>query len=348
MSDLGLEQLTREAEARWNETTGGTLRAEQIRAGLLDPAAVAALTDPGWLLEPYLPSGAFVTVYGRPGSYKTFLVLDWAASVASGTWWLRRHAVAQGPVLYVMAEGVGGLRRRVAAWEAEHNVHLAGRPIAWYPRAVNLLDAEWAEGLAQVADEMGAVLVVIDTLARSMPGGDENAARDMTRLVEAADLTRTRSGAAVVLVHHTPLDGSRLRGHTSLEGAVDTNIGVETDGATITVTVDKQKDAEPAARLLLHKHPAGESLALRVGASMATGQPAGVLDMLRGLGESDLGDGLTTTAWLHSTSLPARSFYRLAKRLLDSGCCQVVSGQAGQRGAKYSLTDLGRQLVARE
>ena len=326
---------------------GAKLRAEAIRARLLRPVDVDQLEDPGWLIERYITAGGLATIFGRPGSYKTFLALDWACSVATGTWWNRRP-VAQGPVLYVMAEGVGGLRRRKQAWETHHRVHLDEFPLYWYPQTVNLLDDEWAEGLAQVAGDLGCRLVVIDTVARAMPGGDENTSRDMGKLIAAADLTRTTTGGAVILVHHTPLDGGRLRGHSSLEGAVDTNIGVDSDGTTVKVTVDKQKDAEPPDPLHLHPEPAGESIVLAPGSAPGDGLPPAPLEMLAALADIDLGAGVTNSQWISAkTGVALRTGQRHIKRLLEAGYCHMVSGQPGDRGARYGISDQGKEALNR-
>lgn len=323
----------------------GVLRAAAIRARLLTPRQVDRLEEPGWLVDHYIPAGALAAIFGRPGSYKTFLALDWALHIACGSWW-NRHPVTRGPVLYVMAEGVGGLRRRKRAWEVAHRTTLDDQPICWYPQPLNLLDVEWADGLALVAAEQRPALVVVDTVARSMPGGDENTGRDMGRLIEAADQVRHRSGAAVLLVHHTPLDGGRLRGHSSLEGALDTNIGVESDGTTVKVTVDKQKDAEPAEPLLLHPEPFGESIVLRPGSGQTDELPPAALEMLAALADLDLGMGCTNSAWTQcQTGVAPRTAQRHIKRLLEAGHCHMVTGAPGQRGARYGITDQGRRAA---
>ena len=38
-----------------------------------------------WLVKGFIPAGAFILLVGRPGSYKSWLSLDIARSVASGT-----------------------------------------------------------------------------------------------------------------------------------------------------------------------------------------------------------------------------------------------------------------------
>ena len=209
-----------------------------------------------------------------------------------------------------------------------------------------MLDPEWAGGLAIVAAELGAVLTVLDTVARSMPGGDENTSRDMGTLIAGADQIRNRAYGAVLLVHHTPLYGTRLRGHSSLEGAVDTNIGCESDGTTIKITVDKQKDAEPEPPLLVHHEQVGESVVLRIGSAAAgTEIPPAVLEILRSLDEIDVGGGVSTTTWISATNCARRSFFRAQKRLIETGLCQAVSGQPGSKNARYGVTDLGKEAL---
>ena len=89
-------------------------------------------------------------------------------------------------------------------------------------------------------------MIVIDTLARAMGGGDENSGQDMGRLIRHADLLRQMTGAHVHLVHHSGKDAGRgARGHSSLLGALDTEIHVEEhEDGTRVATITKQKDGE--------------------------------------------------------------------------------------------------------
>jgi hypothetical protein len=64
-------------------------------------------------------------------------------------------------------------------------------------------------------------LIVIDTLAMSFPGLEENSAEGMGRVVSVARRL-TEHGAAVLLIHHdTKAEGSTPRGHSLLNGALD-------------------------------------------------------------------------------------------------------------------------------
>ena len=69
-----------------------------------------------WLIEGVMERGALVVLYGPPGEGKSFTALDWALSVATGRAWVGR-SVKKGPVIYVVAEGGAGIRKRVQAWQ---------------------------------------------------------------------------------------------------------------------------------------------------------------------------------------------------------------------------------------
>ena len=97
--------------------------------------------------------------------------------------------------------------------------------------------AELREIIAQAG--MPLVLVVFDTLSRSMPGGDENKSEDMTTVIGAADAIRDEFGATCAVVHHSGKDSDLgARGHSSLFGAADTVINVAKRTATIVKTRD--------------------------------------------------------------------------------------------------------------
>ena len=61
--------------------------------------------------------------------------------------------------------------------------------------------ATWVPSSSQARREEPK-LIIFDTLARCMVGGDENSPLDMGRAVAAADRVRVETGAAVLLVHH--------------------------------------------------------------------------------------------------------------------------------------------------
>jgi len=216
-----------------------------IRAGEMEGVAEAA--D---FVEGLLTDGAASVVYGPSNCGKSFWVLDLAASVATGQDFRDELEVEQGAVVYVALEGTHGAKNRIQAMRWAGRLQ-ADSPLFLCFSPVSLLEHGHAESLAasvkQAAAESGLPcrLVILDTLARAMAGGDENSGQDMTRAVQAIDAIRAATGAHVCVVHHCGKDEARgARGHSSLRAAVDTEIEVSRpEGETIsTVRVTKQRD----------------------------------------------------------------------------------------------------------
>lgn len=174
-----------------------------------------------WLIEGWLVRNTLAGLVGPSGSCKSFLGIDWACRVATGTQWFGRR-VEQGAVFYLAGEGRGGLRKRIAGWEHATGVPIAGAPLFVADSLPSLRDdlsvaaviSEIEQIAEQVFFEAGALepsLIVVDTLARAMHGGDENSAADMGQIVAGLDWLRERWRCCVLSVHHT--------GHS--EGAQD-------------------------------------------------------------------------------------------------------------------------------
>lgn len=165
--------------------------------------------------------------FGKYGAGKSFLILDWGLSVATGrNWW--GHKVTQGKVLYVVGEGVTGTGPRYQAWCEYHEVSHIGDQMVWLPFAPNLLAAEERVALLQFVQKERPILTVLDTLARHLPGGDENVSQVMSAMVETLDEIRRITGGHAHVVHHPgKAEDAGSRGHSSLPGALDTQLEVQ-------------------------------------------------------------------------------------------------------------------------
>ena len=215
--------------------------------------------EPAWLVSGVLTDGLTV-MYGPPGAGKTFLAVSMALSIGAGHRW-HSHEVERKPVVYVSGEGVGGLNRRVHAWSIAEGV--VAPQVYVVPFGVRFgQDREHTTALRADIHATGAGLLVIDTLARSMAGADENSSKDMGQHVQALDWLREKTGCGVLVVHHSGVDGSRPRGSTALFGAADTLIRVDGEGSHIGVSCEKQKDSVPFRRMMFELAPAGDSVAL--------------------------------------------------------------------------------------
>lgn len=141
---------------------------------------------PSWLIKGVLPRAGLGVVYGPSGSGKTFQVLDMAFAIARGVEW-RGHKVKQGRVAYIAAEGAGGVRTRLKAYAMHHGIALGEAPLRLLGAAPNLLQKADAVDIAKAIQASGgADLLIVDTLAQVMPGGDENGGKD-TRAPDTAN-----------------------------------------------------------------------------------------------------------------------------------------------------------------
>lgn len=231
---------------------------EQAASGLPRTAALpvtwaAEIGDdvqlPQQLVEGLLTTRGLSSVNGHPNAGKSYFAGALALAVASGLDFLGRR-VQQAPVVYVAAEGAASMLARFQA-DARFHKRRAGH-LALVAQGVVLLEpstdvdalvATCREVQARAGTPVG--LVVIDTVARVMVGGDENTAVDMGRMIAAADRLKATTGAHVLLLHHVGKDASKgARGHSSLRAALDTEIEVAVDDSTRlhTAKVTKQRD----------------------------------------------------------------------------------------------------------
>lgn len=213
--------------------------------------------EPEMLVSGLLTAGGLSALWGEPGCGKSFFAVAMALAVATGREFLD-HRVQQGGVVYVAAEGGRGLEKRLVAYRERFSPP-AGTPFALIHDAVDLCteDHETAALIAEIRDKAEAMgvpvkLVVLDTLARVMAGGNENDSQDMGALIRNADLIRKVTGAHVMFVHHGGKDREKkTRGHSSFYGALDTAVEIVADKSSglKTATVQKQKDAEDGGDL---------------------------------------------------------------------------------------------------
>lgn len=200
-----------------------------------------------WLIGDLLGEAEVSCLFGAPGSGKSVLAGDMAAHVAAGKDWLGRP-VSQGSVLYIAAERASLVKRRFAAWRKFHNID--DIPLGVLDGTIDLRSSKdtTEEIIAHARDmrektSVPVKFIVIDTTSRALNGGDENSSKDTGALVANVEAIRTEAAVYIMLVHHIPIAGKlRLRGHSSLLGAVDTTIAVEAQTGGRTATVDKVND----------------------------------------------------------------------------------------------------------
>ncbi len=197
-----------------------------------------------WLIQGVVREDGLALLFGPPAEGKSFVALDWALCVATGKPWLDKYPVKQGHVVYVAAEGGGGIRKRVAAWKKFHCITDVPE-VTWYLDTLNFFEDGVIESFMRQLEErfsdpkkgkvehrldpntgewdrkvhMDLRLVIIDTLSRNFGGEDENS-NAMSIFVAQVEKFAKKHGALVLTVHHTNAQGTKERGHTALRAGM--------------------------------------------------------------------------------------------------------------------------------
>jgi hypothetical protein len=216
----------------------------------LDAFAGLSGTAP-YLVKGILSTQSYAVIHGPPGEGKTFVALDLAYCVAAGRDWMGSK-VRQGAVLYLAFEGAGGLRRRAQAL-LQHYGGDAAVPLYFDDTAYNLRELEGRQALGATIDAIGEKpsLVIVDTFAHALCGGDENSTQDVSAFNTGVAALIKHTGACVLVIHHPPKNGTGPRGSSALRGAIDTELEV----SSRTISTFKQRDMELHAPLGFKLHP---------------------------------------------------------------------------------------------
>ena len=200
---------------------------------------------PQWIVKGVFPKAEVGVVFGSPGSGKSFFVLDLALNVALGRQW-RGRRVKPLRILYLAAEGGGGVALRLRAYAEHHGVDLAGIKFGVMNSQPNfLVEDDVGEVVRAIVAAGGADLIIVDTLAQVTPGANENGAEDMGKALANARQITSATGAMVLLVHHSGKDQSRgARGWSGLRAAADVEIEVSRTDDMRCAKVTKLKDGE--------------------------------------------------------------------------------------------------------
>lgn len=235
--------------------TEAEVEREQKRRGFFIDFTELGKRKPDWLVEGYFETNSVNMVAGAPSSYKSFLVMDWALSIAHGVSWHGKRVKKQ-KVLYIAGEGQAGIGNRRLAWHAARNVK---------PEAGQIFASEYSLPLPghidDLIDRIGFIsenfkpgIIVLDTLNRTMEG-DENSATDFAAFLQSLDKLRAcYPGAAIVIVHHFGKDHAKgLRGSSAILGGMDAvyELHRSETGYSSTLKCRKIKDGDEPDDMLL-------------------------------------------------------------------------------------------------
>lgn len=200
-----------------------------------------------WLVSNIIAQTGKGLLAGQWGSCKTFIVLDLAGSVMTGTPFAGRRVLRRGGVLFIAPEGASEiptrLRGLVAGRLAGDALALAALegatldpadpPFTWIEECPRLVERDAADILMATADAAAAelrarydlplVLVVVDTVAAGAGFDDENSAAETQKVMGALERLSLHTGAFVLGVDHFgKAVETGTRGSSAKEAAADT------------------------------------------------------------------------------------------------------------------------------
>jgi RecA-family ATPase len=186
-----------------------------------------------WLVKSLWGDSSVGVIGGAPKCSKTWLGLDMALSVATGTPCLGKYAVPQpGPALVYLAEdALPIVRQRVAGMARHRRLELAAVEMHVITAPTLRLDREPHRGkLFETARRLRPRLLLLDPLVR-LHGIDENHAGEVAGLLAYFRSLQRELDLSVVLVHHTRKNapgglaaGQGLRGSSDIHAFGDSNL----------------------------------------------------------------------------------------------------------------------------
>ena len=224
---------------------------------LWDVRDVFSIEPPRYLMDYWLLDSGRTVIWGKYGSGKSLLLLEWGIHLALGQNWNEYDVPKPVRVLYIYAEGASDLQKRLGAWVEAHGFgtldklreELDGRLmfVDVDPNLpdINLRDEHTVKRMIKTVELFDPAIIFFDPLAKLWPGLDNNEEKEVGSVLKTID--DIRQGRAAVLATHARKDQGTYRGVTTLPDLTDVvaSMTKEIDG-TVKLEISPNGDG--------HKH----------------------------------------------------------------------------------------------
>ena len=205
--------------------------------------------DPEWLIPGMIPATGTGMIYGESGSYKSFVALDMALTLAFGIPGQWNAPPVKNDVLFMAGEGpVATAKKRWPAWMEWQDIEFRGDHRFFIKDRVPFFtDTEaWEHVKEDLADlKAKPSLIVIDTMTRLLTGLDENSAKDASMITNFLEQLARYYECFVLAIHHTGKDQNKgARGSSAFYANMDAVISTRLRQGGTELRVRKQKDAD--------------------------------------------------------------------------------------------------------
>ncbi len=214
-------------------------------------------TTAPWLVQQLWGAAAVGVIGGAPKACKSWLGLEMAVAVASGTACLDLFPVdAPGPVVAYLAEdALPAVRERVTQLCQHRGLALDGLDLHVVTAPSLRLDLEHdRDALQQTLTTLKPKLLLLDPLIR-LHRLDENSSADISGLLGFLRQLNRQHDLAIILVHHMAKRacqdlGQALRGSSDLHAWTDSACYLVRRGEQLRLTVQHRAAAAPEPMLL--------------------------------------------------------------------------------------------------
>jgi hypothetical protein len=234
-----------------------------------------------WLVTGLWSEQAVGIVGGEPKCCKSFLALDLAVAVASGTPCLRHFPVPHpGRVLlYAAEDALHVVRRRLEGICAAAGCRLDELDVQVITAPTLRLDLPAdAQALERTVQQLKPRLLILDPFVR-LHRIDENASGEVAPLLAYLRELQRRHALSVLVVHHAKKSSGRIRAGQALRGSSefhawgDSNLYLRRTANTLTLTIEHRAAASPPT-LTLELQTQDDALALQLAQTLADPAPA--------------------------------------------------------------------------
>ena len=197
-------------------------------------SALQNLKPMDWLIKKTLPSKSVIFLHAPPKVGKTFIGIDWAMSIATGENWHGKEIKQPGTVLYISGEGNNNILKRFQGWLNNNDVSADDANLLLSEQAIKLPTDQHAiiDAVINAMQDHGypdVSCIFLDTYIRTLDG-DENSSVDAAKYIAAADEIKDRFNCAVVVIHHTNRNETRMNGSNTLLKNADCVYLLDGDG----------------------------------------------------------------------------------------------------------------------
>ncbi|MCR8896512.1 helicase RepA family protein [Gordonia sp. GONU] len=329
-----------------------------LRDRLLTLDELGNLAPPEPLIDGFLYRNTLAQLSATAGSYKTFAAIAMSCSVALGEAWEGHRVPSAEKVIYVAAEGASGLRSRILAWceLSGYDPDRLSDQLYVLPCPIQLGNFADVSEACDMAREIGAGLVVLDTRAKCTIGLEENSATEQGRAIAAAERIQEAAGCTVLDIHHAGRSGSTPRGSTAWDGGVWSDLRMEGSDLVAKISCEKHKDApsgcehhfravpHTVSETLMPGVPETARQTLVVVSSDGETDPLSLTGSVRQLWDAvetaSTSAGMSPATLLDVSDISRATFYRALKTLQTRG---FIKNAGTEKRPMWVGTALGRQ-----